>query len=76
MASAGQAWLIRDARPLGGPAADLLISDGVITQIGTGLQPGGAQVLDAAGLIALPGLVDLHAHLREPGREDAETVQT
>ena len=76
MAGAGQAWLIRDARPLGGPAADLLISDGVVTQIGTGLRPDGAQVLDAAGLIALPGLVDLHAHLREPGREDAETVQT
>ena len=34
------------------------------------------QVLDAAGLIALPGLVDLHTHLREPGREDAETVET
>ncbi|MGH3305406.1 MAG: dihydroorotase, partial [Streptosporangiaceae bacterium] len=76
MAGAGPAWLIRDVRPLGGAAADLLISDGVVTQIGTGLSPAGAQVLDAAGLIALPGLVDLHAHLREPGREDAETVQT
>ncbi|GAB3281795.1 dihydroorotase [Kineosporia babensis] len=37
---------------------------------------GGAQVIDADGLIALPGLVDLHTHLREPGREDAETVET
>ena len=36
----------------------------------------GAEVIDAAGLIALPGLVDLHTHLREPGREDAETVET
>ena len=35
-----------------------------------------AEVVDAAGLIALPGLVDLHTHLREPGREDAETVET
>ena len=35
-----------------------------------------ASVLDADGLIALPGLVDLHTHLREPGREDAETVET
>src|SRR5205814_8876728 len=50
---------------------------------GAGLGPGaaaaaeaGAQVLDAAGLVALPGLVDLHTHLREPGREDAETVET
>ena len=76
MAGAGPSWLIRDARLLGGPAADLLISDGAIHQIGTGLSPDGAQVLDASGLIALPGLVDLHTHLREPGREDAETVQT
>ena len=36
----------------------------------------GAEVIDATGLIALPGLVDLHTHLREPGREDAETVET
>ena len=76
MSSAGPAWLIRNARSAGGAAADLLISDGVITEVGTGLSRAGAQVLDATGLIALPGLVDLHAHLREPGREDAETVQT
>ena len=38
--------------------------------------PSGAQTIDAAGLVALPGLVDLHTHLREPGREDAETVLT
>ena len=38
--------------------------------------PRGATVLDASGLVALPGLVDLHTHLREPGREDAETVET
>ena len=38
--------------------------------------PAGARALDAGGLIALPGLVDLHTHLREPGREDAETVET
>src|SRR6202007_3019963 len=40
------------------------------------LDPPGARTLDAGGLIALPGLVDLHTHLREPGREDAETVET
>jgi dihydroorotase len=76
MATAGSSWLIRDARLLGGPAADLLIGDGVIRQVGTGLGPDGALVLDASGLVALPGLVDLHTHLREPGREDAETVRT
>jgi len=46
----------------------------VIAEVGRGLATGGAQVFDAAGLVALPGLVDLHTHLREPGREDAETV--
>jgi dihydroorotase len=76
MTAAGPAWLIRDVHPLGASPVDVLVSDGVITQIGTGLSPARAQVLDAGGLIALPGLVDLHAHLREPGREDAETVQT
>jgi dihydroorotase len=74
--AAGRNWLIRGARPLAGPATDLLISEGVITETGTGLSASGAQVLDATGLIALPGLVDLHTHLREPGREDAETVET
>ncbi len=71
-----QAWLIKGARLLGGAPADLLLSDGLITEAGAGLSAAGAQVLDAAGLVALPGLVDLHTHLREPGREDAETVQT
>src|SRR5262249_47426578 len=47
-----------------------------ITAVGGGAGQQGAQTLDAAGLIALPGLVDLHTHLREPGREDAETIET
>src|SRR5579883_2947006 len=70
------AVLIRGARVLGRAAADIVIGDGVITELA---EPGrgtaaGRQVIDATGLIALPGLVDLHAHLREPGREDAETI--
>jgi dihydroorotase len=70
-------WLIRGARPLGGEPTDLLVGDGVIEETGRGLTaPPGTEVLDADGLIALPGLVDLHTHLREPGREDAETVET
>ena len=70
-------WVIRGARPLGGEPADITIADAAITGIGPGATaPPGAQVLDAAGLIALPGLVDLHTHLREPGREDAETIET
>ncbi|HEY2508000.1 MAG TPA: dihydroorotase [Streptosporangiaceae bacterium] len=67
-------WLIKGVRPDGADPADLVLADGQITDVGQGLSAAGAQVLDADGLIALPGLVDLHAHLREPGREDAETV--
>ncbi len=70
-------WLIQGASVLGGKPADISVSDGMITAVGPGADAtAGARVLDAGGLIALPGLVDLHAHLREPGREDAETVQT
>jgi dihydroorotase len=69
-------WLIKGARPLGGDPADIAIRDGEVAEIGAGLDAQGAAVIDAAGLIALPGLVDLHTHLREPGREDAETVRT
>jgi dihydroorotase len=72
------AFLLRGARPLGGEPADLLLRDGAVAEVGPpgSLGAAGASVLDADGLIALPGLVDLHTHLREPGREDAETVRT
>jgi dihydroorotase len=69
-------FLIRGARVLGGEPADLLLDDGRVAQVGAGLSRAGAELVDAAGLVALPGLVDLHTHLREPGREDAETVAT
>jgi dihydroorotase len=68
--------IIKGARILGGAPADLLLCDGVIAEIGSGLGEPGAEVVDADGLIALPGLVDLHTHLHEPGREDAETVES
>ncbi|MDQ1709687.1 MAG: dihydroorotase [Frankiaceae bacterium] len=58
------------------PVVDIRIVDGVVAEVGTSLSPGDSAVLDGAGLVALPGLVDLHTHLREPGREDAETVET
>jgi len=66
------AWILRGARPLGGDPVDLYVDNGLFVDDA----PTGAEVLDAGGLIALPGLVDLHTHLREPGREDAETVET
>jgi dihydroorotase len=68
--------LIKGARILGGPPGDILVRDGVIAETGRGLGAAGAEVIDAGGLVALPGLVDLHTHLREPGREDAETVES
>ncbi|HEU4489254.1 MAG TPA: dihydroorotase [Jiangellales bacterium] len=69
-------WLVRGARPLGGDPTDLLLRGGVVAEVGAGLTAAGAEVIDADGLVALPGLVDLHTHLREPGREDAETVES
>ena len=57
--------------------ADVVVRDGLITDVGAGVDaPSGAQVLDVEGCIVAPGLVDLHAHLREPGDEDAETIET
>ncbi|MFS0867406.1 dihydroorotase [Microbacterium sp. 179-B 1A2 NHS] len=70
------AFLVRGARIQGGDAADILIEDGVITGVGTGLARAGAAEVDADGLLALPGLVDLHTHLREPGYEASETILT
>ena len=55
--------------------ADVVVRDGIVTDVGDNvLVPAGATVLDVEGCIVAPGLVDLHAHLREPGDEDAETV--
>lgn len=71
--------LIKGAALFGTETADLLVVDGRIAAVGQGAAsqaPSGTEVLDADGLVALPGLVDLHTHLRQPGREDAETVLT
>jgi dihydroorotase len=68
--------LIKGARLFGEDPVDIVLKDGVIASIGEHLSVPTAEVVDADGLIALPGLVDLHTHLREPGREDTETVQT
>jgi dihydroorotase len=67
-------WVLKAAAPLGGEPTDVLIDDGVIVEIGRGLS--GEQTIDADGLVLLPGFVDLHTHLREPGREDTETIET
>lgn len=70
--------LIRGVRCYGeGDQVDVLVTDGQIAQIGTGLSvPDDCEVIDAPGQVLLPGFVDLHTHLREPGREYAEDIET
>lgn len=56
---------------------DVLLVDGKVAQVGAGLTaPEGARVLDCAGLVVTPGLIDVHVHLREPGGEHKETIAT
>ena len=74
-------YLLRGVRPLGGERADVLLRDGVIAAIephhaDRPLADEDVTVVDATDLVALPGLVDLHTHLREPGREDTETIES
>ncbi|MDR0594308.1 MAG: dihydroorotase [Bifidobacteriaceae bacterium] len=68
-------YLIKGAALPSGRRADIRIAGGALAEVGGPLTAGpGEAVVDAEGLVALPGLVDIHTHLREPGREDAETV--
>jgi len=70
-----QKYLLKGACLPSGEVSDVLLARGVVAKLGANLSAGQkATVVDAAGLILLPGLVDLHTHLREPGGEDAETV--
>lgn len=70
-----QNYLITGAVLGDGTLSDLQIANGVITAIGKSLPMSpDDQVIDVKGSVILPGLVDLHTHLREPGKEDAETV--
>jgi dihydroorotase len=61
--------------PTGRRRADVLLRDGMVVEVGDGLDAAAID-LDASGCIVGPGLVDLHTHLREPGREEAETIET
>src|SRR5450756_1329786 len=73
-------YLLRGVSPLGGAPTDLLLAKGVIAAVGADASAAAGQrgvtVVDGSTLVALPGLVDLHTHLREPGREDAETIES
>ncbi|MCB0913571.1 MAG: amidohydrolase family protein, partial [Propionibacteriaceae bacterium] len=66
--------LITGATLADGSRGDLYLSGGRIADVASA--PAGVERLDADGLLALPGLVDLHTHLRQPGREDAETIDS
>ena len=59
-----------------GEKSDVLIKDGLIAEIAKKIEAPDAQLINASNSIVLPGLVDLHTHLREPGKEDAETVES
>jgi dihydroorotase len=67
--------VIDPASHLDGPA-EVLIRDGRIESVGTGLRESDAQIFDARGAIVCPGFIDMHVHLREPGIEHAETIET
>ena len=69
-------YLIVGARPYGEDEQDIRIINGCIAEIGVGLDPENLEVVQAKGRVCLPSFVDLHAHLREPGREDAETISS
>src|SRR3978361_1221271 len=75
--------LLRNVSPYGEGVVDIVLRDGIIAEIrpadparaaATSSGDGPIVEVDGAGAVLLPGLVDLHTHLREPGREDAETV--
>lgn len=76
---AHQTWLVRGGRlvdPASGIDAqlDLIVKDGLIADVGVGLQAVGATEFDASGMVVAPGLIDMHVHLREPGFEAKETI--
>jgi dihydroorotase len=76
-----QALLIRGGRVIDpsqrlDAQVDILVENGRVAQIGEGLKAKGALVFDATGCVVTPGFIDLHTHLREPGREDKETIAT
>lgn len=73
-------WLIKNGQLLNENGelsqADIRITNGVIAEIGRELKADGEELLDASGKLIAPGLVDLHVHLREPGGEHKETIET
>lgn len=55
---------------------DILIENGKISAVSKGIEKKASEIINAGGMVVLPGLIDMHVHLREPGREDEETIET
>jgi dihydroorotase len=68
--------LVKQTSILGGKPVDILIESGTIKEIAPTIATSADEIVEASGSIALPGFVDLHTHLREPGRENSETIAT
>lgn len=66
-------WVVDPANKLN-EAQDILIKDGKISKVAKNIKEGADEIIDAKGKIIMPGIVDMHVHLREPGREDKETI--
>jgi len=69
-----QSYILKGGSLPNGTKSDIAIKDGFISAVGTSLDTNGCEIFDITNCVVLPGLVDLHTHLREPGREDSETV--
>jgi dihydroorotase len=79
MAASGPPVLLRGGTVVDGDGArraDVLVAGGVVAAVAEGIEDERALVLDCGGCWVGPGLVDLHTHLRQPGREEAETIET
>jgi dihydroorotase len=64
------------AHRINGEVLDILVEDGIIAMVAKDINNVSARVIDARGMVVMPGLVDMHVHLREPGREDKETIES
>lgn len=71
-----QTYLLKGGMLADGSHTEILIHGQFISAVDASVQASDATVIDISGSVILPGLVDLHTHLRQPGREDAETVES
>ena len=68
--------LVDPAGGVSGEPLDILVAEGRVAQVGRNLDVGDARVIELAGLVVAPGFIDMHVHLREPGGEQSETIES